>query len=460
MERAFSSGALALPAPGRQAAWHGPTQGEVAVPERSGWSLAQRMTLMLTCLVAVVVVNVAIVTVTQAAIAGAHERAMAAKQTSSDVALLQLQMQKQEEGLLNYATTRDQIYLNDLATSRASGAKILAKLKRDALDSQEQTYVTQLEGGSANWQSWADKRRQAIAASKPGTGADQVDADTGALLMESFNRSAIVFQGYADGKARNATDLANQQTAFVGRVVLATGVVSLLIVVLLAIAVFRQTLRPIRDLVGAATDLANGRSVNVPWTARSDEVGQLAKGLAAWNRASQERMALARTMTETSATADVNQLLRMCTARLQEELAAAQVVAVLGLGSQWRVMASTPQPYCAGVLIPRSPEADALRAGQMLAGDLRTLDTDPALRSWVVTNDLGPVLSMPLVSGGQLLGVVSAVRRINQPAFSALDQELADIIVPSLSAAIHVALLSGQLRDLSARRQAQTAAGA
>ncbi len=454
MERASGNGAVSLPVPGLHAArWHGPTQGEVQMPRRTRWSLALRMGLMLAALVAVVVGNVAIVSVTQNTVADANQTAISSKQTSSDVAVLQLDMQRQQTGLLNYATTRDQIYLNDVAEARASAARALAKLKGDELDSREETYVAQLEGGIGNWQAWADKRRQVIAATKPGTNPDMLDADTGNLLMESFNRSAIVFQAYSDSRARAAAEIAAERSALVSRVTLAAAALSLLVAGLLAVAFFRQTLRPVRDLVRAATDLANGRAVTVPWTGRHDEMGQLAKGLASWSRASAERMALARTMTETSGTSDVGQLLVMATARLQEELAAAEVVAVLAVGPQWRVVSSSPRAYCSPTLLARSPEADALRSARLVNADLRALDCDTELRAWVAANDLGPVLSMPLVSGGQLLGVVSAVRRINQPGFSALDEELADIIVPSLSAAIHVALLSEQLRAVSDRRQ-------
>ncbi len=458
IETALVNRDRAVPRPGGQVArWQGPTQHEVAIAPRSRWSLARRMSLMLAALVMVVVADVAIVSIAEASANAAHATALAGKQTSSDVAGLQLDMQRQQSALLGYETTRDQIYLNDLTAARADGRRILSHLKSDPLDSREDTYVSQLEGGSASWQAWADKRRQVIASSKPGAAVDPVDAETGALLMESFNRSAIVFQNYSDTRAAQASDLAAQRSALIGRVTLATGGLSLLIVVLLAIAFFRQTLRPVRDLVRAAVDLANGQIASVPWTARRDEMGQLAKALAAWSRASAERMALARTMSETSTTADVNHLLAMATARLQEELAAAQIVAVLGLGSQWRVVAASPRPYCAGTLLARSPEADALRAGRMLSGDLRTLECDPELRAWVHGSDLGPVLSMPLVSGGQVLGVISAIRRINQPQFGALDDQLADIIVPPLSAAIHVALLRAELESASERRRPDVA---
>ncbi len=444
----------AVPRPGGQAArWQGPTQHEVAIAAHARWSLARRMSLMLAALVLVVLGDVAIVSVVEASANVAHATALAAKQTSSDVAVLQLDMQRQQSALLSYETTRDQIYLNDLSSARADATKSLGRLKKDSLDSTEETYVSQLEGGSASWQAWADKRRQVIATTKPGVAVDTVDAETGALLMESFNRSAFVFQNYSDARAASATILATERSALIGRVTLIAGGLSLLIIALLAVAFFRQTLRPVRHLVRSAVDLANGHVASVPWTARRDEVGQLAKALAAWSRASAERMALARTMSETSATADVNQLLAMATERLQEELAAAQVVAVLGLGSQWRVVAASPRPYCSSTLIAKSPEADALRAGRMLSGDVRTLECDPELRAWVHGSDLGPVLSMPLVSGGQLLGVISAIRRINQPQFGALDDQLADIIVPPLSAAIHVALLRAELDGVAARHR-------
>lgn len=90
-----------------------------------------------------------------------------------------------------------------------------------------------------------------------------------------------------------------------------------------------------------------------------------------------------------------------------------------------------------------------MRTRKTVVGDLRTGEWDPALRGWAAAHNLAYVMAVPLISGGQLLGTISAVRAANQPQFAGLDHELSEIVVPPVAAAIHVGLLTQALRQRS-----------
>jgi HAMP domain-containing protein len=79
----------------------------------------------------------------------------------------------------------------------------------------------------------------------------------------------------------------------------------------LAVVVFRSTLHPVRQLVAAATALAAGEPVVIPSLSRSDEIGQLAKSLSAWEQASRERLELAQGMVDVGARTELNDLLSL-----------------------------------------------------------------------------------------------------------------------------------------------------
>ncbi len=427
-----------VPAAGSDAGWTGAKQGEVGIPTRSRWSLAVQMAVMLGVLALMILVNAVVVVQTQAIVADAHARALAAEHMASTDLRLQTAVRRQDEALLSYFATRDAIFVNDFEAAKQATDVEMRQLTPGRLDAVDRQNLVRLTADYNSWETWADHRR---AIGPRTSAADAVDGLTGDLLMQSLNRSALTFEQRLRTEAEQADAFAGERSASLARTVQGTAVLSLLVLILLAAVFFRSTLQPVRQLVAAAIDLASGRRVAVPSTRRRDEIGQLAQALEAWNRSAQERLALARSMAEVSDQENLTDVLRLGAKRIQEELGAAQVVVHLGLRSRWRVVHSSPAQYAAELLLERSPEAEALRTRRVFGDDLRTGDWDNELRAWQTVNDLGPVLCIPLVSGRELLGVVTAVRRINQPAFSALDLELSELVVPPIATAIHVALL-------------------
>ncbi len=62
---------------------------------------------------------------------------------------------------------------------------------------------------------------------------------------------------------------------------------------------------------------------------------------------------------------------------------------------------------------------------------------------------LGPVMAIPLVSGGEIIGAVTVARLADRPQFGALESERARILAPPLAGAVAISSLSDQLRAVN-----------
>ena len=429
----------------RQGVWTGPKQGEVVLPRRSRWSLQTKVAIMLVLLAALSAGEGWFVVGAQATISNAHERAAAQQSLGRQALALQVQVERQNADLQQFAATKDQSFADDFTIQGNGTARSIRGLQQTAAsDRSASADLAQVVNAVQGWQAWAGRRKSALTSR---TSIDSTDLAQGDVLFHAFGNAVLVLTQYTDRAAAEAVARANSEAANLNRFVLAATMAVLVAFLVLAAVFFGSTLRPISVLVEVAIDLASGRRRAIPWTARKDEVGQLAKALAAWNRSSEERLTLARQMLDVANSSDVAQVLDLCAVRVREELAATQTLVFLGVGGSWKLAGSEPRPYVGDGLAARSPEAEALRTRRSVVSDLRTGEWDPALRGWAATHNLAWVKVMPLVSGGQLLGTITAVRSANQPAFSGLDDELAEIVVPPIAAAIHVGLLTQALRQ-------------
>jgi CHASE3 domain sensor protein len=433
-------------APGYGPEWTGATQGEVSMPEASRWSLRRRMGAMLAVLGLLLALDAVLVVQTEGMVSQAHLNAIKAKEEGMEVLRAQVGMQKQQAALANFLSSKDSGYLDDYNQAGTEVTQALKQLAGSGLDSEGKFDLSQVQRYVDSWHSWADERKASVN-QKLAPGAEVADARIGQLQFDNLYRATLTFQQYSNGRTAAAEAAALAASSFQAKAVLVAAGLGLAILALLAVLFFRSTLRPLTDLVKVSVDLASGRQVSIPWTRRRDEVGQLAVALAAWNRSARERLALTRAMAEVSNHENIDDMLALTAQTIQEQLSAAQVVVVLGLKSEWRVVRSLPVPYVSELLVGRSPEADALRTGRVVLADLRSGEWDVSLRAWQAVNDFAWVMSVPLMSGGQLLGVVSAVRTVNQPPFSPLDSELSDIVVPPIATAMHVGLLTRELKQ-------------
>ena len=91
-------------------------------------------------------------------------------------------------------------------------------------------------------------------------------------------------------------------------------------------------LHPVRQLILAANGLAAGERVTIPSVDRTDEIGQLAKSLLAWEQATAERLELAQAMIDVGARTDLDDLVALGLRKTAEALGAAQVVVSIDSG--------------------------------------------------------------------------------------------------------------------------------
>ena len=298
------------------------------------------------------------------------------------------------------------------------------------------------------WGAWGSQARADVVGGRvPPSGATSEGGDTHFELLMAAVQAAE--QRAEDAGAKAAASARDQQDRL-RLTTLAATAIGLVMVALIASAFFHWTLAPIKRLVDAARALAAGESVVIPESASGGEIGQLARALAEWERASRERLTLAQAMVEVGTETDLERVIAGGSERLRAFLDAAVVsvtVAGSGSGGASRILMPgndwdqfQPELYAA------SPSHRAIQSRIPVATDLRLEVWPEAIQQFALHHDLGPTLAVPLLSAGELIGVVTLVRRGTGPMFTAAEVQRAELMVQPLAVAMRVATLFEQLR--------------
>ena len=411
-------------------------------------SLQRKATVFLAVLVsAVLAMNVAWI-VTQSQVADSEGHAQAAQLLEIHEKQYAIGMLNQETGERGFELTGQMQYLQpyQLGSSQALAARQF--LDSASTDPQTRAKLVAMESAASKWQAFATTRLVAVAAS--GITSDPGIDGQGKSLFDAFRTAELDLAGSLDATVKlHLADAASSTVA--GNVASLVGTVAILaLIAFLAGIVFRSMLHPVRQLVSAANGLAAGRPVMIPSISRRDEIGQLAKGLSAWEHAMQERLELAQTMIEVGDRTDLNDLVQLGLLQTAATLEAIEVAASLdsGLvfilhdGDQRRIDSAER------TLLPaRSPAAEVLRTGQPLIADLRDPRWSSVIHDWAVRDDLGAVITIPMVSGGVVVGTLTAARRSSDLPFDQTDLVRAQLIATPLASAIRVARLFEDLRN-------------
>ncbi len=169
-----------------------------------------------------------------------------------------------------------------------------------------------------------------------------------------------------------------------------------------------------------------------------DEVDELAQFLAAWQRVTVDRLS---GRVEQSEVLDKGLL-----AHVAKLLGAERIVVSLVDPSGLRVVDGHPAVEEA-VVIGDSPGERAVLTGQIFIGDLSKQHWGESTRAWAEQGGLGPVMAIPMVSGGELIGAVLVVRSAGEVQFTRVESDRARILVPPLAGAVRLSSLSDQLRS-------------
>ena len=369
-----------------------------------------------------------------AASASMYTQADQARTRELDLADLYAAIKSEQAGLAGYAYTHDPRFLEEDGSTAIP--PLLTKIQQNA-QNDDLADLGRLKVAISAWQAWATARRDALAA-----GAVQPEPATslqGKYLFDDFLAVLAPVDSDASRDAADSLAAAREQSRVqaIGTAVAAVICVALLLVL---VGLFiRSTLSPLRALVRTATALAGGEQLAIPWLSKRDEVGDLARALAKWREAEGNRLLLSAAMAEMSSEVDVARIIDSAVPRLLTLFGADEVVISLLEDGAPRVAVSEPHHFVtAGDALPDySPGGRALATRHPILGDLSEPEWDSNLRRW----GLGPVLSMPLVSGGQMLGVATFMRLVGERAFDSIDLHQAEVAGPFVAAAVQAARL-------------------
>ena len=411
-------------------------------------SLQKQATVFLAVLVGAVLIRNAAGVIIQSQTNDAQARAQSAQLLQTHEKQFAIGLLNQETGERGFELTGDSQYLQpyQLGTTETTAARHF--LDTASTDLQTRAKLTSMEAAASSWQAFATTRLVAVASSGPSS-SPQND-QTGKRLFDAFRTAESNLSTSLDvtvqqdlAAARNL-GIAGQATSIVGTIAI------LALIAFLAGVVFRSTLRPVRQLVAAANSLAAGELVTLPSTTRSDEIGQLARSLSAWEQATRERLEFARAVGEVGARTELNDLMALGLRQTADALGAVEVAASLDSGlvfirhgvDQRRI--DSPQR----TLLPEhSPASEVLRTGRPLIGDLRDAGWSQVIKDWATKDDLGPVMTLPMVSGGVVVGTLTAARHSGGLPFHQSDLVRGQLIAAPLASAVQVARLFEDLRN-------------
>ncbi|MFZ0128641.1 MAG: response regulator [Candidatus Dormiibacterota bacterium] len=212
--------------------------------------------------------------------------------------------------------------------------------------------------------------------------------------------------------------------------VLATVVCGVLLVG--AIGLISRRFRVVRTSTMVATT-----SASAGITLR-DEVDELAQFLAAWQRVTVDRLS---GRVEQSEVLDKGLL-----AHVAKLLGAERIVISLLDPSGLRIVDGHPAVE-ESVVAGDSPSRRAVHTGQIFIGDLHSESWGKDTIAYRDLTGAGPVMAIPMVSGGESIGAVMVLRSSGETHFTRVESDRARILVPPLAGAVGLSSLSDQLRS-------------
>jgi len=204
------------------------------------------------------------------------------------------------------------------------------------------------------------------------------------------------------------------------------------------------------------TALAEGREVVMPAAGRRDEVEELARSLAGWERFSRQRLEGSQAMAELGNLTKVEDVTRVGLERMGSMFGARMGFVALSESQGARVSQvlhpeQAPGAFRVGALLdPLAPGARALTTAAPVVGDLGAGSWSPAVASWASVTEAGPMMALPLVSGGRVVGIVTLIRSRKDEQFSASEVDLAVAMSAPVAAALEVSRLVAELRQTNA----------
>jgi signal transduction histidine kinase/CheY-like chemotaxis protein/CHASE3 domain sensor protein len=413
-------------------------------------NLRAQALLILGVLIALVVLGASRVVSHDLALAAANSEADSDRQIQLDAASLLTGMLNEETGVRGFVNTADRQFLEPYDTGRGQVAQAENVLGAEVGPGMRPQLI-RVENSVDDWQTWATARVAAVTA-RGTPSIDIVQSAIGKQLFDTFRSDAQALNAQIAAAFASARAQARAQSSGVVATTAITSVLVIAVLLILAVIVYRSTLRPLAALFRSASALAIGELAEIPPIRSDNEVGRLGRALASWKRTQLERLTLVKTANELSTRVELSEILDLGSESLRRVLDCSHVTISVADRIGLHIVLSPEMRTAEPVLTmpAATPSAQAFSTRQAVIGDLRAPGWDDIVVRFREENPVGPVLAVPLVSGGDLVGVVSCVRRSNQPSFTNVDRDRAELFVPSLASAIRVSRLFENLKEAGA----------
>jgi PAS domain S-box-containing protein len=169
-----------------------------------------------------------------------------------------------------------------------------------------------------------------------------------------------------------------------------------------------------------------------------DEVYRLAQFMAAWQRVTLDRL---------SGRAEQSEVLdRGLLAHVAKLLGAERIVISLVDPEGLRIVDGHPE-IKERLVTGDAPSRRALETHEIYIGNLSAQEWGEVASEYREGTGSGPIMAIPMVSGGECIGVVSIIRNAGEPEFNRIEADRARILVPPLAGAVRLSSLSDQLRS-------------
>jgi signal transduction histidine kinase/ActR/RegA family two-component response regulator/HAMP domain-containing protein len=257
------------------------------------WSrlrLRQKASVLVLSVAAVIGMLVTLIVILEHLDRGALVTAETARTTQVSLNRFSLALDDQRIAVSSYLLTHDPQALARCEVARQEAARDLRQLTD--LAARDQADVRPLRKAADGWQAWADGAVNTTAGPPPAG-----EIDRGTRLFGVLEAQEHQLDRMLDGAATRATSVADLRSSFLGAVTPAVGFVLLGLLLFLGGLVIRSMLRPINQLAETARAISRGEAPDIPAVGRDDELGQLARALAAWREEATHRLDLANAVT-------------------------------------------------------------------------------------------------------------------------------------------------------------------
>lgn len=356
---------------------------------------------------------------------------------------LRIGLSDQETAVRGYALSGDSRFLEPYDSGQVRVASKRKSLQKMSLPGTEALLTREVRDADA-WQAWAQSRVASIKSGGPGPSPADLE---GKRVFDQFRTDWDRLDSFDNDQLISTGTALSDQLADQRDIRLAGWLLVIASLVGLGALIFLSILRPLLAQADVIARLDGSGNLKIPGLGRRDEVGRLAGALNSFQQALGERLGLAQAMAGVGAEAELDRVLDHAVERIANLVNADDGTVTL-INGELRYIAHSmsglfPPGMPVDVLSPGTRALANARPVQLAAVDL----PDSPVKDAVIANGYGPILILPLISGGESVGTLNALRKASRPQFTAAEVSRAQFIAPFIATALKAARLVRDLRE-------------